>query len=331
MTTNNLPRIDDLFDQLQGSHYFSKIDHRSGCHQLRVHEEDIPKTALRTRYGHIELRLCLLVNSDGIHVDLSKIKAVKNWKVPKTPSEIWSFLGLAGYYRRFIENFSKVAKPLTSLTQKNQKYERGNEQEEAFQTLKDSLYNAPILSFPDGSEEFVVYYDASNQGLGKADVVADALSRKEQVKPKRVQAMAMTIQSGVKKMILAAKSETFKEENAPAKRLHGLDQQMERKEDESLYFMDRIWVSLVGGVRNIIMDKAHKTRYYVHPRADKMYHDLRDMYWWPGMKKDIATYVSKCLTCLKVKAEHERPLGLLQQPKIPERKWDNITMDFIIE
>ncbi|GJX90566.1 putative reverse transcriptase domain-containing protein [Tanacetum coccineum] len=79
----------------------------------------------------------------------------------------------------------------------------------------------------------------------------------------------------------------------------------------------------------MIMDEAHKTRYFVHPGADKMSHDLRDMYWWPGMKRDIATYVSKCLTCLKVMAEHQRPSGLLQQPKIPEWKWDNITMDFI--
>ncbi|GJT79786.1 putative reverse transcriptase domain-containing protein [Tanacetum coccineum] len=129
---------------------------------------------------------------------------------------------------------------------------------------------------------------------GKANVVADALSRKERVKPRRA----------------------FKEENAPAERLHGLDQQMKRKEDESLYFMDRIWVPLVEGVRTIIMDEDHKTRYSVHPGADKMYHDLWDMYWWPGMKRDIATYVSKCLTCSKVKAEHQRPSGLLQQPEI---------------
>ncbi|GKA74174.1 putative reverse transcriptase domain-containing protein [Tanacetum coccineum] len=132
---------------------------------------------------------------------------------------------------------------------------------------------------------------------GKANVVADALSRKERVKPRRVRAMAMTIQSGVRGMILAAQGEAFKQENILAERLHGLDQQMERKEDESLYFMDRIWVPLVGGVRTIIMDEAYKT--------------------------------SKCLTCSKVKAEHQRPSGLLQQPEIPEWKWDKITMDFI--
>ncbi|GKE05331.1 putative reverse transcriptase domain-containing protein, partial [Tanacetum coccineum] len=216
-----LPRINDLFDQLQGSRYFSKIDLRSGYHQLRVHEDDIPKTAFRTRYGHFEFivmpfgltnakavfmdlmnRVCKLyldkfvivfiddiliyskskeehgvhlrlvlrkeklyakfskcefwlqevhflghvVNQSGIHVDPSKIKAVKNWKAPTIPSKIRSFLGLAGYYRRFISNFSKIAKPLTSLTQKNEKYEWGVEQEEAFHTLKNNLCDAPILS-----------------------------------------------------------------------------------------------------------------------------------------------------------------------------------------
>ncbi|GKA87699.1 putative reverse transcriptase domain-containing protein [Tanacetum coccineum] len=164
---------------------------------------------------------------------------------------------------------------------------------------------------------------------GKANVVSNALSRKERVKPKRVRAMAMIIQSGVKRKTLAAQSEAFKQENVLVEGLHVLDQQMERKEDESLYFMHHIWVPLVGGVRTIIMDEAHKTRYSVHSEADKMFHDLRDMYWWSGIKRDIATYVSKCLTCSKVKAEHQRPSSLLQQPEIPEWKWDNITMDFI--
>ncbi|GJR35914.1 reverse transcriptase domain-containing protein [Tanacetum coccineum] len=493
-----LPRIDDLFDQLQGLRFFSKIDLRSGYHQLRVHEDDIPKTAFRTRYGHFEFtvmpfgltnvpavfmdlinRVCKpyldkfvivfiddiliyskmkedhevhlglvmellrkeklyakfskcefwlqevhflghVVNQNGIHVDPSKIEAVKNWKTPTTPSEIRSFLGLAGYYRRFIANFSKIAKPLTSLTQKNQKYVWGVEQEEAFQTLKNNLCDAPILTLPDGVEDFVVYCDASNQGLGcvlmqrgkviayasrqlktheknytthdlelgavvfalktwrhylygtksviytdhkslqhifdqkelnmrqrrwielfsdyeceiryhpgKANVVADALSRKERLKPRRVRAMAMTVQMGMREKIQVAQSEALKQENILMENLHGLDQQMEKKEGESLYFMDRIWVPLIGDVRTIIMDEAHKTKYSVHPGADKMYYDLRDRYWWPGMKRDIATYVSKCLTCSKVKAEHQRPSGLLQQPEIPEWKWDKITMDFI--
>ncbi|GJX65475.1 putative reverse transcriptase domain-containing protein [Tanacetum coccineum] len=225
-----------------------------------------------------------VVNQNAIQVDPSKIEAVKNWKAPTTPSKVRSFLGLAGYYRRFIKNFSKIAKPLTSLTQKNQKYEWGEKEEEAFQTLKNKLCDALILSLPNGIEDFVVYCDASSQGLGcvlmqrgkvnayasrqlkineknytthdlelgaivfalktwrhylygtksviytdhkslqhifdqkelnmrqrrwiglfsdyeceiryhpgNANVVADALSRKEQVKPRRVRAMAMTI------------------------------------------------------------------------------------------------------------------------------------------
>ncbi|GKB25578.1 retrotransposon protein, putative, ty3-gypsy subclass [Tanacetum coccineum] len=103
---------------------------------------------------------------------------------------------------------------------------------------------------------------------------------------------------------------------------------MERRSDGTLYFVDQIWVPLTGDVRTLIMDEAHKSKYLVDPGVDKMYYDLIDMYWWPGMKKDIALYVSKCLTRSKVKAKHQRPSGLLQQLEIPEWKWERITMDF---
>ncbi|GJZ36691.1 putative reverse transcriptase domain-containing protein [Tanacetum coccineum] len=106
-----------------------------------------------------------VVNHNGIHVDPSKIEAVKNWKPHTTPSKIRSYFGLPSYYRCFIVNFSKIAKPLTSLTQKDKKHEWGVEQEEAFQTLKDNLCNDAILSLPDGIEDFVVYCDTTNQGL----------------------------------------------------------------------------------------------------------------------------------------------------------------------
>ncbi|GKA01932.1 putative reverse transcriptase domain-containing protein [Tanacetum coccineum] len=206
-----LPRIDDLFDQLQGSCYFSKIELQLTNAPVvfmdlmnRVCKPYLDKFVIvfiddiliysKTKEDHeVHLGLVLellrkeklyakfskcefwlqevhflghVVNQNGIHVDPSKIEAVKNWKTPTTPSEIRSFLGLAGYYRWFIANFSKIAKPLTSLTQKNQKYVWGVEQEEAFQTLKNNLCDAPILTLPDGVEDFVVYCDASNQGLG---------------------------------------------------------------------------------------------------------------------------------------------------------------------
>ncbi|GJS82247.1 putative reverse transcriptase domain-containing protein [Tanacetum coccineum] len=186
-----LPKIDDLFDQLQGSSVYSKIDLRSGYHQLRVRDEDIPKTAFKTRYRHYEFQvmpfvltnvptifmdlmnririvqfLGHLIDSQGLHVDPAKIEAFKNWASPTTPTEIRQFLGLAGYYRRFIKDFSKIAKSLTELTQKNKKYIWGKDQESAFQLLKQKLCEAPILALLEGNDDFIVYCDASHQGLG---------------------------------------------------------------------------------------------------------------------------------------------------------------------
>ncbi|GJV44341.1 putative nucleotidyltransferase, ribonuclease H [Tanacetum coccineum] len=393
-----LPRIGDLFDQLQGSQFFSKIDLRPGYHQLRVHEDDIPKTAFRTRYGHFEFtvmpfgltngatvfmdlmnRVCRpyldefvivfidniliyfktqeehflghVINGNGIHVDPSKIEVVKNWKALRTPTEVRSFLGLAGYYRRFIKNFSKIGKSLTILTQKSKTFDWGEEQELAFQTLKDKLCNAPVLALLDGPEDFVVYCDASGIGLGcvlmqrgkviayasrqlkiheenytthdlelgavvfalkiwrhymygtksmkppgKANAGGDALSRKERVKPKGVRAMNMILQSSIKDRILAAQKEVVDEFAGLRK---GLDVMIKQRSDGTLYYLDRIWVP------------------------------LKDRYWWLGIKKDIAEYVSKCLTCLKVKAEHQRPSRFLLQPEIPIWKWEVIAMDFV--
>ncbi|GKF45342.1 putative reverse transcriptase domain-containing protein, partial [Tanacetum coccineum] len=222
-----------------------------------------------------------VINGNGIHVDPSKIKVVKNWKAPRTPSEVRSFLGLAGYYRRFIKNFSKVAKSLTVLTQKSKIFDWGEEQELVFQTLNDKLCNAPVLALLDGPEDFVVYCDASGIGLGcvlmqrdkviayasrqlkvheenytthdlelelfsyynceiryhpgKANVVADALSRKEKVKPKRARAMNMILQSSIKDRILAAQKEVVDEFVVLQK---GLDDMIEQISDGTLYYLD---------------------------------------------------------------------------------------------
>nr|CAH67149.1 OSIGBa0122F23.6 [Oryza sativa] len=239
-----LPRIDDLFDQLEGATVFSKIDLRSGYHQLRIREEDIPKTAFTTRYGLFEctvmsfgltnapaffmnlmnkvfmeyldkfvvvfiddiliysktkeeheehLRLALeklrehqlyakfskcefwlsevkflghVISSGGVAVDPSNVESVLSWKQPKTVSEIRSFLGLAGYYRRFIENFSKIARPMTRLLQKEVKYKWTEDCERSFQELKKRLVTAPVLILPDSRKGFQVYCDASRHGLG---------------------------------------------------------------------------------------------------------------------------------------------------------------------
>ncbi|GJW13083.1 putative reverse transcriptase domain-containing protein [Tanacetum coccineum] len=148
---------------------------------------------------------------------------------------------------------------------------------------------------------------------GKANVVADALSRNERVKPKRVRAMNMILKSSIKDRILTAQKEDVDESTGLQK---GLDEMTEQRSDGTLYYVYQIWVPLKGDVRTLIMDEAHKSKYSVHPGANKMYYDLRDTYWWPGMKKNIPEYVSRCLTCLKVKAEHQSPSGLLQQPEI---------------
>ncbi|GJT55006.1 putative reverse transcriptase domain-containing protein [Tanacetum coccineum] len=138
--------------------------------------------------------------------------------------------------------------------------------------------------------------------------------------------MNMTLQLSIKDRILAAQKEASDESVG----LHiGIDEMIELRNDEALYYLNRIWVPLKGDVRTLIIDEAHKLKYSVHPGADKMYYDLRDRYWWPGTKKDITVYVSKCLTCLKVKAKHQRASGLLQQPEIPEWKWEGIAMDFV--
>ncbi|KAF5786109.1 putative nucleotidyltransferase, Ribonuclease H [Helianthus annuus] len=493
-----LPRIDDLFDQLQGASYFSKIDLRSGYHQLKVKDEDVHKTAFRTRYGHYEFLVrpfgltnapaafmdlmnrfckpyldkfvivfiddiliysknqadhekhlrCILkllhqeklyakfskcefwlqevqflghvVSERGIQVDPAKVEAVMNWQEPKTPTEIRSFLGLAGYYRRFIENFSRIAAPLTLLTRKNSKFDWGPKQQESFDILKQKMSNAPVLTLPDGIDEFVVYYDASHTGMGcvlmqkgkviayasrqlkvheknytthdlelgavvfalklwrhylygtkcviysdhkilqhlfnpkdlnmrqrrwmetlndydceiryhpgKANVVADALSKKERVKPIRINAKSIEIKNSLNERLLAAHMEAVLEANYPEEKLGVTEEQLSYGKDGILRLNGRIWVPIYGRLRDVILKEAHNSKYFVHPGADKMYQDVKANYWWIGLKKSIAAYVAKCLTCAQVKAEHQKPSGLLQQPEIPTWKWEMVTKDFI--
>ena len=164
---------------------------------------------------------------------------------------------------------------------------------------------------------------------GKANVVADALSRKDNPKPRRVRALQLTIHSDLPNRIRDAQLEALKAENFDAESLRGIYGNSEVKSDGIRYYNERILVPRYGDLRTLVMDEAHKSRYSVHPGSDKMYQDLKELYWWPGMKEEIAGYVAKCLTCAKVKAEYRKPSGLLQQPELPEWKWEQMSMDFI--
>ncbi|GKD65379.1 putative reverse transcriptase domain-containing protein [Tanacetum coccineum] len=273
---------------------FSEIDLQSGYHQLRVHKNDIPKTTFRTRYGHFEFTVMPfgLTNAPttkeehemhlGLVLDLLKKEKLY---AKFSMCEFWlqevQFLGhvinddIIHVDPSKIENFSKIAKLLTFLTQKSKMFGWGEEQEVAFQTLKDKLCNAHVLALPDRPEDFVdkechLYRPNMRQRRwielfsdynceiryhpGKANVVADALSRKERIKPNRVRDMNMTIQSSIKDKILAAQNEASEVVNAIAEMLRGLDDQMKRRSDGALYCLDQIWVPLTGEVRTLIME-----------------------------------------------------------------------------
>nr|GFB42101.1 putative reverse transcriptase domain-containing protein [Tanacetum cinerariifolium] len=273
----------------------------------------------------------------GIHVDPAKIESVKDWTSPKSPTEIRQFLGLAGYYRRFIEGFSKIAKPMTKLTLKKVKFEWGKKQEAAFQLLKQKLCSAPILALPEGSEDFIVYCDASNKGLG--DVLMQRKKKELNMRQRRWLELLSDYDCDIHyhpgKENVVADALSRKEQEPPLRlRTQEIRKKLERKKlephtDGTLCLKGRSWLPCYGDLRTVIMHESHKSKYSIHPGSDKMYQDMKKLYWWPNMKADIATYVSKCLTCAEVKAERQKPSGLFVQPKIPKWKWDNITMDFV--
>ncbi|GJW26560.1 putative reverse transcriptase domain-containing protein [Tanacetum coccineum] len=307
-----------------------------------------------------------VIDNMGIHVDPAKIESIKDWASPKSPIEIRQFLGLVGYYRRFIKGFSKIAKSMTKLTQKKVKFDSGDKQEAAFQLLNEKLCSAPILALPEGSENFIVYCDALHKGLGvmlmhnernssvrsedleaisvwneKGECSGRCFKQEGKIKPLRVRALVMTIGLDLSNQILEAQTEARKPENIEAKDVGGMlienlresdnprKEKLEPRADETLCLNNRSWSPCYGDLMDFIMHESYKSKYFVHPGSDKMYQDMKKLYWWPNMKVDIAIYVSKCLTCLKVKAEHQKPSGLLVQPEIPQWKWDNITMDIV--
>ncbi|GJW33651.1 retrotransposon protein, putative, ty3-gypsy subclass [Tanacetum coccineum] len=344
-----LPRIDDLFDQLQGKKWFSKIDLRLGYHQLRVREEDIRKTTFRTRYGHYEFVVMPfgLTNAPAIFMDLmnrvcrpmldksvivfiddilvySKSKEehevhlrevletlrreklyAKFSKSPKNVGEIRSFLGLAGYYRRFIQDFSKIASSITKLTRKNTPFEWSREQEEAFATLQKKLCEAPILVIPEGTKDIVIYSDASYSDF-----------------------RCVLMQRG--KVISYASRQLKKhEENYPT---HDL-------EFAAVFFALKIWihylyVAQVEALKEDNWKSERITSYISHLEEDSRgikTQQGRIYIPFQSIKRDCVKCVKKCLTCLKVKAEHQKPYRKIQPLEIPVWKWEKITMDFVTE
>ncbi|KAA0042137.1 DNA/RNA polymerases superfamily protein [Cucumis melo var. makuwa] len=399
-----LPRIDDLFDQLRGATLFSKIDLRSGYHQLKVRESDIAKTTFRTTYGHYEFRvmpfgltnapavfmdlmnrifhryldqfvivfiddilvysvdresheehlrivLQTLLSAKGVSVDPQKVEAVVNWERPTSATEVRSFLGLVGYYRRFIEDFSQLALPLTALTRKNVKFEWSDKCEQSFQELKKGLVTAPILALPVTGKDYVIYCDASRLGLeyhqGKANVVVDALSRKSRL-PKSalcgIRVALLNVLRGSKAVVTTEDSESLLAQfqvrsslvteivrrQLEDSNLHkkfekfkkGLEVEFELRTDGAIVKQGRLCVPNISELKNAILEEAHSSSYAMHPGSTKIYRTLKKTYWWFGMKQEIAEYVDRCLICQQVKPVRQRPGGFLNPLPVPEWKWD---------
>ncbi|GJV58940.1 putative reverse transcriptase domain-containing protein [Tanacetum coccineum] len=366
-----------------GSSVYSKIDLRSGYHQLGVRDEDIPKTASRTRYGHYEFQVMPfgLTNAPAVFMDLMNrvckpyldkfvivfiddiliysrnkeeyvnhlriiLELLKKEKLYAKFSkcDFWirivQFLGHlidsqglhvdpAKIKGRFIKDFSEIAKSLTELTQKNKKYIWGENQESAFQLLKQKLYEASILALPEGNDNFVVYCDASYQGLGavlmqREKVIAYASRplkpNEENYTTHDLKLRAVVFALKIGDTICMAVFTDHK----------SLQHIVDQKE---LNMRQRRWLKLLAdydyeiryhpGKENVVADALSRKerikplRYSIHPGSDKMYQDLKKLYWWPNMKAIIAEYVEKCLTCSRVKPECQKPSGLLVQPEIP--------------
>ena len=388
-----------------------------------------------------------VVSADGIYVDPQKVEAVANWEQPTTVTEVRSFLGLAGYYHRFIEGFSKIAGPLHCLTRKGVKFEWNDRCEGSFQTLKEKLTSAPILTLPEGNEGFEVYSDASSQGLGcvlmqhkrvmayasrqlkkhelnypthdlelaavifslktwrhylygatcqiftdhkslkylfiqkelnlrqrrwmellkdydctidyhpgKTNVVADALSRKSTGSLAYMQTIQLPLMVELRELgvelrmhasgelfasfqlrpilvdrILEAQLEDPYLMSMRKKVEEGEQSDFSIRDDGALVIGSRLCVPATEELERKILEEAHSSAYAMHPGSKKMYRTLKEYYWWSGMKKEVAEYVSKCFICQQVKAERQKPSGILQPLPIPEWKWERITMDFVFK
>ncbi|GJU29229.1 putative reverse transcriptase domain-containing protein [Tanacetum coccineum] len=295
-----------------------------------------------------------VIDSRGIHVDPTKIESIRDWASPKTPTEICQFLGLAGYYQRFIEGFSKIAKSMTKLTQKGVKFDWGEKEENALQLIKQKLCSAPILALPEGKERRGVIAYASRQlkiheknytthdlELGsvvfalkiwrhylygtKCTVFTDHKSLQHILDQKELnmrQRHWLELLSDydcdiryhlgkanvVADTLSQAQIEALKLENLENEDVGGMirkdisKEKLERHVDGTLCLKRQSWLPCYGDLRSVIMHESHKSKYSIHPGSERMYQDMKKLYWWPNMKADIATYDrQKSYTDLKQK------------------------------
>lgn len=531
-----LPRVDELFDRLHGSRYFSKIDLRSGYHQIRIAEDDVPKTAFRTRYGHYEFLVlpfgltnapatfmhlmhqtfrpflddfvivflddilifsktreeheehvrkvlqmlrqeklfakeskCELfrteveflghiVGRDGVRMMEDKVKAVQEWPTPTRVSHVRSFLGTAGYYRRFIRDFSKISTPLSNLTKESTKFEWGHAQEAAFLQLKQSIMSAPVLVLPDPNVPYVVHVDASGYAVGavlqqdqgkglqpiaflskkmldaetrypvheqellaiihalstwrhylhgrkfkvltdhrslqhfktqpllsnrqsrwkdvianfdfdieyiegKKNVVADGLSRRVDHQPQHSSQLLQLVAGSQGVVQPSGVSLTPSEQNAsPSKPRHcisaatslladvheagdkdpayrrwvraapkDLAKEQLRIEHSFLYRGDRLYIPADQALQARILHECHDVPTSGHLGKDKTLELVKRRFYWPRMDEDIVQYVRSCDACQRNKPSHQAKIGLLQPLPIPERPWQQVSLDLITQ
>nr|GEZ86055.1 putative reverse transcriptase domain-containing protein [Tanacetum cinerariifolium] len=285
-----------------------------------------------------------VIDRSGVHVDPAKIEAIKNWAAPTTPMEGYGAVlmqreKVITYASRQLEvheeNYATQDLELGAIVFALSDYDceiwyHPGKEDVVADALSQKERNKPLCvqALMMTKElnlrqqrwiEVLSDYDCEIQyHPGKAYVVADALSHKERIKPLRVRALMMTVHNDLPKQIIEAQTEALKKKNVRAKNLGILIKQIfEFRHDGTCCFGDRVWLPQFSGLRDLIMNESHKSKYSIHPGSDKMYQDLKLLYWWPNIKADIAMYVSKYLTCAKVKAKHQKPSGLLQQPEIP--------------